>query len=69
MITKAQIKAKLSEAIKSSGITYTQIAKELDVSVQVVWRYANGVSLPTMATLGKLCTALNLDANEILCLI
>ncbi|MBD5099785.1 MAG: helix-turn-helix transcriptional regulator [Clostridiales bacterium] len=68
MITKAHIKQNLAKAIKSSGIAYTQIAKELGISVQTVSRYANGETLPRTIVFGKLCVMLNLDANEILCL-
>ena len=68
MIIKSEIKAKLSKAIKASEISQTQIAKELGVSVQTVWRYANGQRLPRLDILSKLCAVLNLDANEIFCL-
>ena len=68
MITKTQIKQNLSKAIQASGMDYTQIAKELGISVQTVSRYANGESLPRAIAFGKLCAILNLDANEILCL-
>ena len=68
MITKAQIKQNLAKAIKSRGMAYTQIAKELGISVQTVSRYANGETLPRANVFGKLCVILNLDANEILCL-
>ncbi|MBD5087079.1 MAG: helix-turn-helix transcriptional regulator [Clostridiales bacterium] len=68
MITEAQIKQNLAKAIKSSGMAYTQIAKELGINVQTVSRYANGKTLPRAIVFGKLCVILNLDPNEILCL-
>ncbi|MDE5990559.1 MAG: helix-turn-helix domain-containing protein [Clostridia bacterium] len=68
MITKEQIQAKIVEAIRKSGKTQIQIAKELGLSIQTINRYAQGYRLPPVDTFIKLCIALNLDANYILCL-
>ncbi|MBD5099783.1 MAG: helix-turn-helix transcriptional regulator [Clostridiales bacterium] len=68
MITKQQISVKLVEAIRASGKTQIQIAKEIGVSRQSVSQYAKGQRVPTLGILVKLCKALNLDATDIFCL-
>ncbi len=68
MILETQIKEKIGEAIKYSGMTQTQIAKKIGVSQQMISSYLKGDKLPALDTLANLCQALDLDANEILCL-
>ena len=67
MITLDNIKYKLSEAIKGSGLSQTELAKQIGVSQQTVSHYINGDRLPALDTLANLCVILDLDANEILC--
>ena len=67
MITLENIKDKLSEAIKGSGLTQTELAKKLGVSQQAISNYIKGDRLPALDTLANLCVILDLDANEILC--
>lgn len=67
MITLDNIKNKLSEAIKSSEITQTELAKKLGVSQQAISNYVKCDRLPALDTLANLCVILDLDANEILC--
>ena len=67
MITLDNIKDKLSEAIKGSGLTQTELAKKLGVSQQAISNYIKGDRLPALDTLANLCIILDLDANEILC--
>ncbi|MBQ8658856.1 MAG: helix-turn-helix transcriptional regulator [Clostridia bacterium] len=68
MITAQEISKKISEAIKFSGKTQTEIAKSLGVSQQMISYYFKGEKLPTAETLANLCAVLDLDANDILCL-
>ena len=67
MITLEKIRNELQQAIKTSGKTQTQIAKELRVSQQTVQQYVSGRAMPGLDTLANLCVILDLDANEILC--
>ncbi len=62
-----QIRKELSQAIKDCGLTQTQLAEKVQVSQQTISEYLHGRSLPALDTLSLLCTVLDLDANEILC--
>ena len=68
MITLNQIREKLAEAIKQSGLTQTAIAKQLGIKPSTVSHYVKGDKMPALDTLANLCAILDLDANEILCL-
>lgn len=68
MITLEQIRAKLQEAIRESGLTQTAIAKRLGVSQQTIGQYLSGRAMPALDTFANLCAVLDLDPVEILCL-
>ena len=68
MITLESIRNELRQAIKTSGKTQAQIAKELHVTQQTVQQYVSGRAMPGLDTLANLCVLLDLDANEILCI-
>ncbi len=67
MITLSNITEKLAEAINSSELSQSEIARRLGVAHQQVSRYVSGKQLPALDTLANLCVILDLDANEILC--
>ncbi|MCI8613211.1 MAG: helix-turn-helix transcriptional regulator [Clostridia bacterium] len=67
MITLQLIQQKISDAIKQSGKTQTDIAKLLDIKQPTVGQYISGRAMPSLDTLAKLCAVLDLDANDILC--
>ena len=67
MVTTLDISKKLAEAIKESGLSQTEIANQIGVRQQQISCYINGKTLPALDTLSKLCSLLDLDANEILC--
>ncbi len=67
MVTTQDISAKLSEAIRQSGMTQTALAQKIGVRQQQISCYIKGITLPSLDTLSRLCTILDLDANEILC--
>ena len=67
MVTTTDISKKLAEAIKQSGITQATIAEKIGVKQQQISSYRTGKTLPALDTLSRLCTVLDLDANEILC--
>ncbi|MCH5142998.1 MAG: helix-turn-helix transcriptional regulator [Clostridiales bacterium] len=68
MIELNQIREKLQEAIKQSGITHTELAKRVGVCHQAIGQYLYQNKMPTIETFANLCAVLELDANEILCL-
>lgn len=68
MIAVEQIKIKIQDAIKLSGLTHTEIARHLGVTQQTVSHYVKGDKMPALDTLANLCALLDLDANEILCI-
>ena len=68
MITLEKIQARLAEAIKQSGLSQTSIAKQVGVCQQAISSYVKGTKMPALDTLANLCTVLDLDANEILCI-
>lgn len=69
MITIEKIRERIIEAIKQSGLTQTEISKRLNVSQQTISHYVKGDKMPALDTFANLCKILDLDANELLCLI
>ncbi len=67
MITVEQIRIKISEAIKQSGLTQSEIARKLEIKPTQISSYLHGRKMPSLDTLANLCVILDLDANEILC--
>ena len=66
MIILEDIRKNLIEAIKTSGMTQTQIANELNIRQQNIAQYLSGRAMPSLDTFANLCVILDLDANEIL---
>lgn len=68
MITLNQIQLKLSEAILLSGLTQTEIARQLNIQPTQICSYVKGRKMPALDTFANLCAILDLDANDILCI-
>ena len=68
MIHTEQIRANLIKAIKDSNISQSEIANRIGVIQQSVSQYISGRAMPSLETFANLCVALDLDANEILCI-
>ena len=66
MIILEDIRKNLVEAIKTSGMSQTEIAKKLNVKQPSVAKYLSGRAMPSLDTFANLCVILDLDANEIL---
>ena len=60
MITLAQIRERLIQEIKVSGMTYTDIANKLNISRSSISHFVRGDILPALDTLANLCQILNL---------
>lgn len=67
MITIEQIKARLVETLKQSGVTQTELAKKLNITQSTIAHYIKGDILPSLDTFANLCRVLDVDANYILC--
>ena len=61
-----QIKDRLSQAIKTSGLTLTQIAQKVGISIATVSYYKNKEKLPTVPTMAVLCKVLDISTDDIL---
>ncbi len=67
MITFDQIRNRLIEAIKQSGMSQTALAQALNVTQSTIAHYLKGDILPALDTLANLCKLLDIDTNYILC--
>ena len=66
MILEKSIKENIANAIKRSGMSQTQIAKELSVSQSCVAHYVRGDILPALDTFANLCVLLRENPSDIL---
>ncbi|MBQ9114247.1 MAG: helix-turn-helix transcriptional regulator [Clostridia bacterium] len=48
-------------------MTQEELAKRISVNQSMISHYITGRSMPALDTLSRICTELDLDANEILC--
>lgn len=67
-ITAAQIRTRLTESIKESGLTQKEIAQRLNITQQSVSCYATGKKMPSLDTFANLCRVLDADPAYILCI-
>lgn len=67
MITLEQIRERLAECIKQSGMTQTELAQKLGIKQPTIGQYLSGRAMPALDTLANLCRILDADANYILC--
>lgn len=63
-----QIRARLIQAVRESGLTQIEIAKRLNINSATISHYVKGDKMPALDTFANLCKVLDLDANEILCI-
>ena len=68
MITLEQIRERLSEAIRNSGMTQTELARRLGIRQPTIGQYLSGRSMPALDTFANLCAVLDVDPAYILCL-
>ena len=67
MTTLENIQTALAEALKQRTITQEELANRIGVNQSMISHYITGRSMPALDTLSRICTELDLDANEILC--
>ena len=68
MITLANIREKLIDAINNSGMTQIEIATKLGIRQSVVSDYLRGKKMPALDTFANLCKILDVDSADILCI-
>lgn len=68
MVMLEQIRARLIQAVRDSGLTQNDIATKIGVKRQQISCYLHGQKMPALDTFANLCKVLDLDANEILCI-
>ncbi len=66
MMNQKQIRQRLSEAIRKSGLSQKEIANLLKISQQTVHQYISGRSFPSLDTFANLCEVLDADPAYIL---
>lgn len=67
MVTLDKIQAALAEALKQRTMTQEELASKIGVNQSMISHYITGRRMPALDTLSRLCTVLDVDANEILC--
>ena len=67
MTTMEEIQKAFIEALKQSDLKQDELAKKIGVSQSMISHYISGRKMPALDTLSRLCSVLDLDANEILC--
>lgn len=60
------IKKRLSEELRTSGLTTIEIAKRVGVSPEMITQYCTTKKLPKLDTFARICKELDLDSNYIL---
>ena len=63
---RKEIIERLFEEINSSGLTYSEIAKQVGISVVMLSQYKNLYKLPSLETFTKICTVINASSDYIL---
>ena len=61
------IQKALAEALQQRTITQQELADKIGINQSMISHYITGRSMPALDTLSRICTVLDLDANEILC--
>ena len=67
MITLDQIRQRVQEAIKQSGMSQTELADRLNIRQATIAQYLSGRAMPALDTFANLCKVLDVDANYLLC--
>lgn len=67
MITLTTIQENIAKEIKNSGLSQTEIARQLGVKQPTVGQYISGRATPSLNTFANLCVILDVDPADILC--
>lgn len=66
MTLQERITANIKSEIELSGKSKTEIAEAIGVSKPTISQYLSGRAQPSLTTLSKLCTYLDISADDIL---
>ena len=61
-----KIGERIAIARKNAGLTQTDVAKKLNLSVSMVSAWESGIRTPKLDTILRICNAIGCDASEIL---
>ena len=64
---KSIVAKRRHDALLRCEKTQEELAKRIGVNQSMISHYITGRSMPALDTLSRICTVLDLDANEILC--
>ena len=67
MVTLEQIQKNLAEAINTSKITQSELARRLNISQSNISHYIKGNKMPSLDTLANLCKIIDVSPAYILC--
>lgn len=68
MITLEQIRSKLIEAIRTSGLSQAEICRRIGIKSSTIAQYLSGRAMPALDTFANLCFVLDISADYLLCL-
>ncbi len=63
---REEIIKRLFDEIKISGLSYSEIAKQVGISVVMFSQYKNNQKLPSLETFAKICSVIGASADFIL---
>jgi len=66
MITNEEIQKRLREAISTSNLSQTEIARRLGISQSTVSKYMRLNKFPSLETFANLCRIIDASADDIL---
>ncbi|MDE5601301.1 MAG: helix-turn-helix domain-containing protein [Clostridia bacterium] len=61
-----EIREKLIFEIENSGMTKSDICRQVGISTAAMAQYKSGRAMPALDTFADICKVINADANEIL---
>ncbi|MDE6302671.1 MAG: helix-turn-helix domain-containing protein [Clostridia bacterium] len=67
MVTLKQIQKNLAEAINTSNITQSELARRLNIGQSNISHYIKGNKMPALDTLANLCKIIDISPAYILC--
>ena len=66
LTTNEKIKERLVKEIKLCGLTNTEIARRVGISVAMLTQYRTTKKMPNLENFAKLCEVIGCDANYVL---
>lgn len=66
MITAEQIRERIAEAIRQSGMTQTELACKVGIKQPTIGQYLSGRAMPSLETFANLCKVLDVSSDDIL---